>query len=95
MKYKLYDYDVHTLIDESDNEYDIINTMATILEKSIGQRFLIKWHDEKLQADDFRSIKNVRDYYGYVKDYYIRLKDMSCVDLKREILDMNDNHLKR
>ena len=88
--YKLYDYDVHTLIDKSNDEGDIINTMSDILSKSIGQRFLIKHTDEETNTDDMIfAIKNVRDYYNYVLDYNERLKNMSCVELKQSILERN------
>lgn len=86
--YKLYDYDVHTLIDQSENEADIIDTMGILLQESIGQRFLIKYYDKKVGCDDTFSIKNVRDYYNYVVSYNERLKQKSCTELKKDILNM-------
>lgn len=85
--YNLYDYDVHTLIDKSEDEADIIDTMGVLLQECVGQRFLIKYFDEKVGCDEAFSIKNVRDYYNYVVSYNERLKQKSCIELKKEILD--------
>jgi len=84
--YRLYDYDVHTLIDQSEDEADIIDTMSGYMEQGSGQRFLISWVNKETNCPDWISIKNVRDYYNYVLDYNERLKQMSCVELKREIV---------
>ena len=87
--YRLYDYDVHTLIDKSENEADIIDTMSGYMENSIGQRFLIKHTDEETHTDDMIfAIKNVRDYYNYVLAYNESLKQKSCVELKRDIVTL-------
>ena len=84
--YILYDYDVKDkIIDQSTDEADIIDTMGVLLSKSIGQRFLII-HYEENKAPDTRSIWNIRDYYNYVIDYNNRLKQESCVQLKKEIV---------
>lgn len=84
--YILYDYDVRDkIIDNSIDEADIIDTMGMLLSKSIGQRFLII-HYEENKAPDTRSIWNVRDYYNYVTEYNEKLKNKSCLELKREII---------
>ena len=84
--YKLYDYDVHTLIDESMDEEDIINTISGFMELPTNQRFLIIYDDEITKIPSIRIIKNVRDYYNYILEYNERLKQKSCVELKREII---------
>lgn len=90
--YKLYDYDVHSLMDKSEDEYDIINTMSTYFQAQIGTRFLIIYHNKQENMDEiYRVIKTVGQYYDYVKDYQKRkLESMSCMQLKKEILDMQD-----
>ena len=93
--YKLYDYDVHSLIDESRNEYDIINTISSYMETVIGQRFLIIYHNEEQDMDEiYRVIKTVRDYGNYLMDYNDRLKAMNCMELKKDILERKE-HLKK
>lgn len=84
--YKLYDYDVHTLIDQSEDEADIIDTMAAYMVEPTNQRFLLTWENKETHAPEWMSIKNVRDYYNYVTDYNDRLKQESCMELKRDIL---------
>lgn len=86
--YRLYDYDVHSLIDESMDEGDIINTISVFMELPTSQRFLIIHDDEVTKTPDIRTIKNVRDYYNYVMDYNDKLKQKSCVELKKDILTL-------
>lgn len=90
--YKLYDYDVHSLIDQSEDEYDLLDTMSTYFQAQTGTRFLIKHTDEATRTDEIvASIKSVRDYYNYATEYRDKkLKEMSCMQLKKEILDLND-----
>ena len=86
--YRLYDYDVHTLIDQSEDEADIIDTISGYMEQGSNQRFLISWVNKETNCPDWISIKNVRDYYNYIKDYNDRLKARSCVELKRDIVTL-------
>lgn len=89
--YRLYDYDVHSLIDESTFEGDIIDTISVFMELPTSQRFKIKIYNEENKIErDYRVIRNVRDYYNYVKDYNDRIKIMSCVELKRSIIKRKD-----
>jgi len=93
--YRLYDYDVHSLIDESMDEGDIINTISVFMELPTSQRFLIIHDDEVTNTPDIRTIKNVRDYYNYILEYNEKLKQKSCMELKREILDINKRNKTR
>ena len=89
--FRLYDYDVHTLIDKSQNEGDIINTISVFMEEPTNQRFIVKYTDEATHTDTIiTTIKNVRDFYNYALDYNNRLKQESCVQLKKEIIKRND-----
>ena len=87
--YILYDYDVFSQIEKSMDEADIVEAMSVLIQKNIGQRFLIEHIDEKTNIPETTSIRNVRDYYNYVLDYNDRLKNMSCVELKESILERN------
>ena len=87
--YKLYDYDVHTLIDQSEDEADIINTISVFMEATngvLGQRFLVVKENKETKTPDWISIKNVRDYYNYVTEYNDRLKQKTCIELKKDIV---------
>lgn len=88
--YVLYDYDVYDKeILRSMDQYEIIEVMGKLMSKSIGQRFLIVHYDEITHAPETTSIKNVRDFYNYATDYNNKLKQESCVELKRKILERN------
>ena len=93
--YILYDYDVFSQIEKSMDEADIVEAMSVLIQKNIGQRFLIQHINEQTNIPETTSIKNVRDYYNYVLDYNERLKNMSCVELKESILERNQKTLKR
>lgn len=85
--YRLYDYDEHTLLVESLDEGDIFNALSECMEEVVGQRYLIVSEDEETHTPDWRSIKNVRDYYNYALEYNMKLKNKSCMELKKEITD--------
>jgi len=92
--YKLYDYDVHTLIDKSEDEYDIITTMSTYFHGRFGTRFLIIHYDREQDMDEiYKSIKTRDEYLQYIKEYKTKkLKQMSCMELKKEIIDIKSKH---
>ena len=88
--YKLYDINEKKLLDMSNNEQDIINTLAEYMKVYLNLGFEIRCDDET-----YKKILSVGDYYHYVNDYMVkqnteRLKQMSCMDLKREMLDLYD-----
>ena len=85
--YRLYDYDIHEMIITSPNESDIFNKLSECMENNVGQRYLVVWDDDENKTPDWISIKTVRDYYNYALDYNNRLKQKTCTELKREILD--------
>lgn len=85
--YRLYDYDKHEIIIESPNESDIFNKLTYYMEEIVGQRYLIVWDDDETKAPEWVSIKSVRDFYNYALEYNRRLKEKSCMQLKKEIVN--------
>ena len=94
--YKLYDMNERTLLDKSKNEEDIVNTLCEYMKEYLNVNFKIIYHDEENNEDmSYKKIKSVADYYLYVNEYAQRkatehLKQMSCTELKREILELSD-----
>lgn len=94
--FKLYDMNARTLIDKSKNEDDIINTLCECMKEYLNIRYKIIYHDEKNNEDiPYKKINSVSDYYLYVNEYAQRkaterLKQMSCQELKKEMLELSD-----
>lgn len=86
--YRLYELNSMSLLDASEDEYDLINTMSLYLQAYRNIRFRIKHYDSELNEEvTIKDILNVGQYYDYCKEYEnIKLKEMSCLDLKRQIL---------
>lgn len=84
--FRLYDYDKHETLIVSQNEADIFNALCNLMENVVGQRYLIVWDDAETSAPEWISIKSVRDFYNYALDYNNRLKQKSCMELKKEIV---------
>lgn len=88
--FKLYDTNTKTLLDKSSNEEDIINTLAEYMKEYLNLGFVIECDEMP-----YKTIKGVSDYYHYINDYNIKkntesLKQMSCLELKKEMLDLCD-----
>lgn len=88
--YKLYDTNEQTLLDVSNSEKDIINTLAEYMKAYLNLGFEIKCDEEP-----YKVIRSVGDYYHYVNEYNDRkstemLKQMSCLELKKEILELSE-----
>ena len=88
--YRLYDYDTNESLKESPYESVVFNKLCELMENSVGQRYLLLWDDEETKAPDWISIRSVRDFYNYALDYNNRLKQMSCMELKKEMLECNE-----
>lgn len=84
--YKLYsNNNVRTIIDVSENEQDIIDTIGEYIKNDPNSRFIIIYSQK--YGDCIHAIINKQeDYIEYLKNYRERLKNMSCVDLKKEIV---------
>ena len=84
--FKLYiNMGVPKLIDASENEQDIIDTMGWYIKDNPETRFIVRELNEK-EGDWSRSIHNILDYALYVEEYNTKLKNMSCVELKSNIV---------
>lgn len=88
--YKLYEMSIVSEIDRSENEGDIIDTIGEYLSYDPNCTFLIK-KDEEL----YRSIRSIKAYIDYVEEYNQRIKDMSCIELKKEIVNRDKTLSKR
>lgn len=88
--FKLYlNKGTRTQIDESVNKYDIIKTMGDWLKDDPEERFIVR-DANKEKGDTAVSINGLLDYALYVEEYNSELKNMSCVELKRQILQSQD-----
>ena len=86
--YKLYLSDSRTMIDASENEQDIIDTIGDYLKVDDNSRFIVIYSQK--YGDCIHAIINKpEDYVEYLKNYREKLKNMSCVDLKKEIVNRN------
>ena len=93
--YKLYEMSTVNMVDKSNNEIDIIETIGEYLRENINLRFLIVKHEKNID-EVYRRITSINDYKNYIEDYNQRLKETGIVDLKREILDrLEEDKVKR
>lgn len=94
--YRLYDMNERKLLDMSMNEQEIIDTLAEYMKAYLNIRYKIVYHDEETNEDIlYKKINSVSDYYVYVNEYTERkstelLKQMSCQELKREMLELSE-----
>ena len=90
MMYILYEMNVHSEIDRSSNEQDIINTIGEFFNENPGYRFMIVKYDDITTEPSWRSIRNIGDYEKYLQEYNVRkLQSKTCMQLKKEILDLS------
>lgn len=88
--YYLYDRGPNSLIDKWHTEQEIINTMGELYMKNPYYVLTVIQYDDittepKLQ----RTIHNIGEYEKYLQEFNIRqLRNKSCMQLKKEILDM-------
>lgn len=84
--YKLYiDKGTRKMIDVSESEQDIIDTMGEYLRDDENSRFLIIENTKEGDWIKDRVIGWI-EYSIYVQQYNEKLKNMSCVELKSEIV---------
>lgn len=88
--YKLYSSSEKTLLDMNKDEGEIINTLCEYMKAYLNIGFEIECDETP-----YKSIKSVSDFYHYVNDYNVKkntekLKQMSCLELKREMLELSD-----
>ena len=84
--FKLYiDKGTRKMIDVSQSEQDIIDTMGDYLRDDENSRFLIIENTEEGDWIKDRVIGWI-EYATYVEEYNRKLKEMSCVELKSQIV---------
>ena len=83
---------VPTVIDVSESEQDIIDTMGEYIKENPDYRFIVKEDSmgDRTKSDSAQYIYGYIEYAIYVEQYNERLKNMSCVELKRQILQSQD-----
>lgn len=88
--YSLYDMAKLELLIKDKPEEEIYKAICNRFKVSENQRLLIK---TKYKNGDVIvcAIRNQEDFINYLKDYEYRLlKEKSCVELKKEILDLKE-----
>lgn len=91
--FKLYDMNILKLINDYDSEYKLIKGIESLINED--SRFLVKTRKNKGDII-FLSIRNMQDFIDYKERYNHKLiLNKSCVELKREILDLDEKRKKR
>ena len=80
--FNLFELSIMSEIDRSENESDIIETIADCFAYNPDCSFLIRKNNI-----NYRTIRNVNDYLDYVENYNKRIKGMSAINLKRDIVN--------
>ena len=87
--YRLYgDIAGKKLLDVSENEKDIIDTMGEYLKTNKELHFSIVKQKNKKDEPILKGVWGMQGYIEYLKDYKLRLE--TCIELKREILDLKE-----
>ena len=88
--YRLYaDIAGKKLIDASEKEQDIIDTMGEYLKSNKDLHFSIVKQKDKKSEPTLKGVWGMEGYIEYLKDYKLRLE--SCMQLKEEILGLKEN----
>lgn len=79
---------VPTMIDKASNEYDICDTIGEYIKRDPYERFLIVKRENNTD-EVYRAIRSMDEYVDYYQELMNRrLKEKSCVELKREMMDI-------
>lgn len=86
--YKLYQMTKHTLIDTNDKQDKLLEIMERMYKTNPEERFLLVKR-ENMSDVWFKGIYGVEEYHEYLQKLENEeLKNKTCVELKREILDL-------
>lgn len=86
--YKLYQMTKHTLIDTNDKQDKLLEIMERMYKTNPEERFLLVKR-ENMSDVWFKGIYGVEEYNEYLQKLENEeLKNKTCVELKREILDL-------
>lgn len=75
------------MLDISSNEGDILQTIGEYLSDSENMHFLIV-KNENDTDEPYKAIRSIDDYVHYLGEYNRRLKEMSCIELREEMMDI-------
>lgn len=82
-----------TELDRGSNEFEMLETIENFLRKDENMSFLLVHYDEITTEPGWKTIRGREGYIKYMKDYNNRiLQNKTCVELKREILDLSDKN---
>ena len=88
--YKLYQMTKHTLIDTNDKQDKLLEIMERMYKNNPEERFLLVEREGNTDKW-FKGIWGIEEYNKYLEEVENkRLINRSCVDLKRDIVDLAD-----
>lgn len=88
--YKLYQMTKHTLIDTNEKQDKLLEIMERMYKVDPEERFLLVQR-EGMSDVWFKGIYGVEEYYEYLQKLENEeLKNKTCVELKREILYLDE-----
>ena len=88
--FKLYVTEPPKLIDTNNNQDKLLVIMERMLKINPEQRFLLVEREENTDKW-FKGIWGIDEYNKYIKELELKnLKQKTCVELKKEILDLNE-----
>ena len=80
---------VRTKIDESPNEQDIINAIADYLKDNSKAKLIVMYTQEHGKYI-YAIVNGVKGYLEYLERYKEKLKNMTCMELKKDIIKIKD-----
>lgn len=86
----LYERSTNSLVDKWMDEEEIVKTMGELYMKNPYYTLtIIAYDDITTEPKVQRTIHNIGEYEKYLQEYNIRqLQNKTCMQLKKEILDM-------
>lgn len=88
--YKLYVTEPPKLIDTNNNQDKLLVIMERMLKTNPEQRFLLVEREDNTDKW-FKGIWGIDEYSKYLEELELNnLKQKTCVELKKEILDLNE-----
>lgn len=92
--YKLYQMTKHTLIDTNEKQDKLLEIMERMYKVDPEERFLLVKR-ENMSDVWFKGIYGIDEYNEYLQKLENeQLKAKTCVELKREILDLSEKRKK-
>ena len=80
---------VRTKIDESPNEQDIINAIADYLNDDPNAKLIVMYTQEHGKYI-YAIVNGIKGYLEYLERYKEKLKNMTCMELKKDIIKIKD-----